>query len=497
MKPKLLFIFLCILYFFTRLYNLTLLPIFNDESLYLYWTKIIASTHRHWFLPLIDGKGPTFIWTEVLSMSLFPAHMYLFAGRFVSVLAGLISCIGIYKLSIMLIKKQYIGFLAVLFYIFIPFSLLYDRVALFDSLLTASVIWVVYYAVQTAHSLQLKHALLWGLWMGIAFSIKFNALIIEVLALFIFLIFIGKEHLQKNWKKAVVILLIILPFPIMVQVLLSFSSGYSEYMYRILKYTNHASKSSFPIFSFNLFLHNMLTIFSWLFSYLTPFFFLFAIFSLIITCIINRKLGIFCLSFTIVPIVLISLVNREIAPRYVLFIVPFLIIASCWLIVWMFEKSRPISILITSIIFIFFIRFDYLFMVNPVYAPLPTDERQQFITNDPAGYGLKEIFAYIKSASTKNKITVVTLGTEGLFPYAFNLEFWDNPHVTIVPLWPVDNQTKSQIQSLKRKSKVFVVIKNSSSSQDYSYVKSLSLHIILVSQKPGNVSSIILAQPNK
>ena len=96
-----------ILFLATRLYNLTLLPIFTDESVYIYWAKYIATYHTNWLISLTDGSPPLFIWMAFPLLEIFPEDMYLFAGRLVSVIAGGIGLIGIYKLSNLLFENNW------------------------------------------------------------------------------------------------------------------------------------------------------------------------------------------------------------------------------------------------------------------------------------------------------------------------------------------------------------------------------------------------------
>jgi hypothetical protein len=49
-------------YLLTRLIALLKLPIFTDESIYIYWAKFIDSYHSHWLISITDGKPPLLIW---------------------------------------------------------------------------------------------------------------------------------------------------------------------------------------------------------------------------------------------------------------------------------------------------------------------------------------------------------------------------------------------------------------------------------------------------
>jgi hypothetical protein len=82
---------------FTRLYNLDLIPVFADEAIYIRWAQLLAYDWRHLFVPLTDGKTPLFMWllAPLLRLGFDP----LLTGRVLSAVSGLLGVVGIYKLS--------------------------------------------------------------------------------------------------------------------------------------------------------------------------------------------------------------------------------------------------------------------------------------------------------------------------------------------------------------------------------------------------------------
>src|SRR3989344_1902094 len=124
---------LTIAYFVSRLINLVDLPIFTDEAIYIRWAQIGGNDSSWRFISLTDGKQPLFVWGIMVALRLF--NDPLFAGRLVSVIAGFFSLIGIGILSGTMFRSVKTGFFASLLYLASPFSLMYDRLALMDSLL--------------------------------------------------------------------------------------------------------------------------------------------------------------------------------------------------------------------------------------------------------------------------------------------------------------------------------------------------------------------------
>lgn len=200
-KVKNIFILLTLLFIFTRFYNLTLLPIFTDESIYIYWSKYIATYNSNWFISLTDGKPPLLIWLTAAILKIFPSNMYLFAGRLISIIAGSITLFGIYKLSFFLFKSQKISVFSVFLSIISPFMLFYDRLALYDSLLCAMLIWSVYFALKTSTSFAIRDTLLWGVFLGLGFLTKSPAVFYLVLTVICFFILNHANEKKKDIKK--------------------------------------------------------------------------------------------------------------------------------------------------------------------------------------------------------------------------------------------------------------------------------------------------------
>src|ERR1700690_2464816 len=100
-KDNQLWIFLVVgaflVYLITRLTNLTGLPIFTDEAIYIRWSQIGGNDPNWRFISLTDGKQPLFTWVVMVLLRLIRDP--LVAGRMVSVCAGIGSLVGMGFLS--------------------------------------------------------------------------------------------------------------------------------------------------------------------------------------------------------------------------------------------------------------------------------------------------------------------------------------------------------------------------------------------------------------
>lgn len=152
------------LYFLIRLPNLTLLPIFTDETNYLDWGWRAIHAPGHLWYSLYDAKPPLVMWLFGIFESFI--RNPLLAGRLVSVLFGLITLLGLYFLG----KKYFsrpVALLTPVFYILSPIFHLYDRQALMESALAAVFVWLIY----------VENPILSGLLLGLGLLIKPTALL--------------------------------------------------------------------------------------------------------------------------------------------------------------------------------------------------------------------------------------------------------------------------------------------------------------------------------
>jgi Dolichyl-phosphate-mannose-protein mannosyltransferase len=118
---------LALAYLATRSFHLTVLPVFMDESIHLFWsTRLLRES---WFLrPLDDGKS-----LQILLQSLWVpgASDPLWAGRFTSVLIGGLGLWATLRIGTLLYDRR-VGLVAAGAYLVCPFTFFHDRLALAD-----------------------------------------------------------------------------------------------------------------------------------------------------------------------------------------------------------------------------------------------------------------------------------------------------------------------------------------------------------------------------
>lgn len=466
---------LLISYLFTRLYNLTVLPIFTDESIYIYWAKIISTTHQQLFISLTDGKPPLLVWLIASLLSVLPNSAYLIAGRLPSVLAGIFSLVAVYKISLEMFKSKIGAIVSGLLYIIFPFCLLYDRMALFDSMLSAGLLWTVYFSLKVSEKGKYLYVLFGGITFGLAFLSKPTAIVfIPIILLIMVLSF-------KKWSLLMGILLISIGE--LVNNLLRLSHVYYLMEAKNQQFAQPLSKLLEN--PFELFGGNLLGLVGWIIGYYTWPIFVFGLLAFILLFFKDWKKAAVLFSCWALPIFAFAIVGREIFPRYILFTTPYFLIACGYLI-----DKKPILLFVLGLLALPLLKVDYYLITNPIKAKIVDTDYHQYVSEHPSGYGLQPIFNILHNEVKSGPVILVTQGTFGLYPYAFNLEFWGEKNMVIVPRWPLSS-VDTKVLNLKSKGKVFILLK-----EYQRFPSDWPMRLVLISSKPpgGEKFPIILSE---
>ncbi len=122
-------------YLISHLANLTTLPVFADESIYIRWTQLMIDDFgRYALFPLNDGKTPLQMWLMIPFQFIFSDQLY--AGRFLSVLVGLGQMLVNGYLVHQLGGRKKAVWLSMLLTAVLPYWYFHHRMALIDGLLT-------------------------------------------------------------------------------------------------------------------------------------------------------------------------------------------------------------------------------------------------------------------------------------------------------------------------------------------------------------------------
>lgn len=409
---------LIVAYLVTRLINLTILPIFTDEAIYLRWSQIMAYDAGLRFLPLTDGKPPLFFWLMMIAIKILRNFDILFVGRLTSVLCGLLGLSGVAFTAWVLFKNKKISVLASLFYILSPFAFVYDRMAMADSLLAGLFIWAMGLSILLVKTTRLDTALILGMVGGFGLLTKTPAIFSFILAPALIL------FRPKNIIK--IIFLFILSF------------GIAEMFFAILRlfplFNMITSKNSeftiglseFLKQPFGLLIGNLKSLLYWEYFYLTLPITILVFYALYKGFRKNFSEILYLSACFLIPLVAMASFNKVIYARYLLmFTMPLLILAAYGL-----SKLKSIFYLPIFSIAVFTI---VMLIINPVRAPLLQADRDQYIDGWAAGNGVTEIRQYLADKSG----VLATEGTFGLMPFSLELYQKDYPKLEIKPYWPL------------------------------------------------------------
>jgi hypothetical protein len=137
-----------------------------------------------------------------------------------------------------------------------------------------------------------------------------------------------------------------------------------------------------------------------------------------------------------IPLLILMSLLKVFTARYILFsVVPFVFLAGWSLntIYSMFSFKNKIALFTILIIILLIpaVNLDINLLVNPEKANLPHEERKGYLEDWTAGYGLKDISAYLSNEAAATKILVVTEGAFGTLPDGLQIYLKNNPKIEI------------------------------------------------------------------
>lgn len=451
------------LFLFTRIYHLDKLPIFADEAIYVRWSQVMRAEPSLRFLPLQDGKQPLFMWLTIPFLKLISNP--LIAGRAVSVLSGLVCLLGVLFLGRLLELRKNEIILLGLFYIWLPFALFFERMALVDSLLSAFGLWAFNLSLLLDKTERLDVAMILGFVLGGGLLTKSPAKLFIFLSLLTVIVQTIKRFSLKNLIKRVGLLAVSLFIAFMMYNILRLGPNFhmvglrnQDYIWSLKELIKNPFRSL---------ISNLLNSWRYYVHYLT-----WPVFILVLTGItgsvyksikevnLNRLI---LLGWLIVPLFGFSALAKTFTARYILFTVPVLIPFIVFGL-RLFKSIIPTKIyfLMLSLLFVCPFLFIYHLWNNPVKANLPQDEKKGYLQDWTAGWGLKDISKYLKSHPKDEDILVGTEGHFGTLPDGLQIYIQDQPNINVIgvglPITGVPDQLK---ESKQAGNEVYLVVNES------------------------------------
>ncbi|MFH1601736.1 MAG: hypothetical protein ABIB61_02145 [Candidatus Shapirobacteria bacterium] len=459
------FILLIFIFFASRLINLTGLPIFADEAIYIRWSQVMRAEETLRFLPLSDGKQPFFMWLVIPFLKILKDP--LAAGRFVSVLSGFLTMLGLGSLVYYLKRsvKHSMGIMAL--YIIIPYTLFFDRMALVDSLLSAFGVWGLLFALLLGEYRRLDLAMILGLILAGGWLTKSPGLFLVLLSpLAVFGSYYQKRKtfIHKEASRLAILSAVSVFFAFVGYNILRLGPNFhlialrnKDYVWPLKEILKHP---------FNPLIPHLKDVWRYYTAYLTiP---LFALGFLGIYRGLAKKdlrfYSLVFLSWWLLPLFIQSAAAKVFTARYLLYGVPaFLLFIFLGLEFTkdIFKNKRVFYF------FVFFLSFPALFFnyrlwTNAVKAPLPKDEYRGYLEDWTAGWGIKEVAQYLKTISREKGIVVGTEGYFGTLPDGLQIYLEKEADISVIGVgFPLETLPESLTNAQEYGNQVYLVINKS------------------------------------
>lgn len=448
-----------LLFLFSRIYRIETLPLFTDEAIYVRWSQIARYDAAWRFISLTDGKQPSFVWIAMNIMRVVKDP--LLAGRLVSVLSGFFSLIGMFFLAKEVFKNRRVGYIASVLYLIFPMALVYDRMALYDSLVGCFTIWALYFEILLIRNLRLSTALILGMVAGAGVLTKTSGFFNIYLLPFSLLLldFKDKKRITKllRWGSLALVAVVL-------------TYGY----YSILRLSPFFhiinDKNSIFVYPFgewikhplNFLNGNLLGVWDWFIIYMT-----WPVIALIVgSFFIERKFfkeKILLFAWFILPFFALALFGRVLYPRFIFFMTLSLLPLAALSLSKIIDltKNKFALVGISILLFGLMIRSDFFILNNFAKAPIPFSDLEQYINGWPAGGGVKEIVSFLDEKSKSGKIYVATEGTFGSLPtYAVEIYLNENKNIEKRGMWPVPEKLPKDLLDRAKKIPVYFVFNN-------------------------------------
>lgn len=431
------------LYLFTRLYNILGIPIFTDEAIYIRWSQIALQDASWRFISLTDGKQPMYVWIAMFFLRFVQDP--LLAGRLVSVLSGFFTMIGLFLLTKEVFRSNKIALLTSLLYVLFPFALVYDRIALYDSLVSAFIIWSLYFEILLVRRMRLDLALILGMIVGAGILTKTSANFTLILLPFsLFLLNFKEKDRNKKIIHWIIYALVATGIANLIFAVLRLSPFF--YIIAQKNYVFIYSPTEWLTHPFAYLLNNLSTFLNWLYDYTGAPFLILVFTSFLIGSKYLKERTLLLLWF-LVPLVSTAFFGKLLYPRFMFFMTIPLIPLAAYTLNFLIGKVKPLNakILILFVFIFMFLIKDFYIIKEFKDAPIPKSDRDQFVSGWPSGVGVPESVKFLQEEAKNKKIFVGTQGTFGLMPYALEIYFDKNPNIEIAGFWPVSNTPPEKV----------------------------------------------------
>lgn len=487
LKDCLLIGILLLLFFASRLINLDKFPIFTDEGIYIHWAKLAWHDASWRFVSLTDGRQPLQTWGTIPFLKLFPDNSLL-SGRLFAVTTGLGALSGLFILLYYLFGKK-AAFIGSFLYIFTPFFLFYDRLALMDSGVNAAFIWILFFSILLIKNIRLDIALLFGITAGISLLAKSSAQLFLGLSVFAPILIIDKKIF--SWFKKSLNYFILLGLVIIFAFAIYNVQRLSPYLHYV------ALKNTTFIYTLSELIKNPLASFPFN-LYSIPYYilmesgFFLPIIGLIGWFLLlknNIRLGLYLTAWTLIPFFIICFVARVMYPRYIIFFATLFSIYLTYLIIILAQKKKSMIFIVLLLFFLSVSYFNYTVLFNFKNIPFPEIDRGQYISGGSSGLGIKEIVDYARNLSKYKPVRILAEGSFGMSGDVLDVFLRPSDNIEVKSYWPLSEKDILNNQKDLKVKKILVLYVY---KEDSELPTNLPVKLIKKYVKPGGQSAFNL-----
>ena len=413
-------IVLCLgaLYLASRLFGLTRLPLFLDETQHIRWAVDIASGEKL-LRPWNYGKGLSVF----LNALVFPwaFDRYLWASRALTVAFGALSLFA----GIAAGRRLFDGATGLVFGLLCvacPFALFHDRLALTDPPMAAFAALALLLTVRLHDDPRPGPALLLALALVAAVLTKATALLVAVIPL-AGLLLLGP--IEKRRTRAFVLALAASAALLFWPILRFFATTSTVRLGMDRREADLATRLG----------TNLPMALSWLLTYLTLPLALLALAGLLLDLRERPRPALFLSVLVVAPVLAFAAVSTQWYPRYlVVVIVPALLLAARGLVRLQERVPRWAQVLLFVAALVPALRLDRDILLDPSRAALPDIDRGQFVLDWPSGYGTDGTLAFVREElrhHPKGLTVVAHVHSRRTTWLALGLEFAREPRVEL------------------------------------------------------------------
>jgi len=432
-----------VLYFASRFILITKPLVYSDEAEYIHFAQVALANPYNWLVSLQDGRQPLFIWAICFFLKFIKDP--LLAGRIVSVFTGFITITGLGILSQVLFKKKNLSILTMALYLVFPFAIVYDRMALLDSMVAAIVIWILITSIALARSLRIDVAYTLGMLAGTAIITKSSALLgFYLIPLSLIFFDFKKNKRVLRFLKWVFCVLIVYSVSQIFSLITVLDPNYqivlsanAIFIYPLKTFIH------LPIaFIINNFIKNEIILLGFIIEYLKlPYIILIIMSLLFIKKSFKEK--VFLFSYFIFPVSIYSLFGKGqfFAPRHVFFASLTLLVLSAWTLNYFFEFAKKhfkkstlkyyLTIAIISFLFLSYSSYASLtFIFTPQTSLIASWDKTSY-TDRVIAWGFNESINFFKAQAKNQKIFIAANGWQGTLPDALEIYLIGNKNIEV------------------------------------------------------------------